>query len=123
MKNPIGRTSDNKSPADSNNFKHPAQQNLPKPNHHKRNVHKDKKDCSKQAPTGKLCDYHNSKWHDMSECKALNTFLEKLLTSDLSDITLVESYPIESTLLSLTLTTPTTSTIVNEEEREHLFHS
>ena len=77
----------------------------------------------KQYPTGKLCDYDNSTWHDMSECKALNTFLEKLSTSDLSDRTLVESYPIASTLLSSNSTTLTTSTIVNEEERELLFQS
>ena len=74
-------------------------------------------------PYQKWCDHHNSSWHDTSECKARNTFLEKLSTSDLSNRTLVDSDSDASTLLSLTSTTPTTSTIVDEEEQEHLFHT
>ena len=49
--------------------------------------------------------------------------MEKLSTSDFLDRTLVESDPDASTLLASTLTTPIASTIVDEEEREHLFHT
>ena len=59
----------------------------------------------------------------MLECKARKTFLEKLLTSDLFNRTLVEYDPDASTLLDLTSTTLTNSNIVDEEEQEHLFHT
>ena len=48
------------------------------------NFQKDKMDHSRQAPTEKWCDYNSSAWHDMLECKARKTFLEKLSTFDLS---------------------------------------
>ena len=62
-------------------------------------------------------------WHDTSKYKAQKNFLEKLSTSNLSDKTLVESNPEASTLLTSTSKTPTTSTIVDEEERECMFHT
>ena len=49
--------------------------------------------------------------------------MENLSTSDLFDRTLVESDLDASTLLALTSTTSTASIIVNEEERERLFHT
>ena len=59
----------------------------------------------------------------MSECKAQKKFLEKLSTSDLSDKSLEESDLDELTLLTSTSTTPTASTIVDEEEWKSLFHT
>ena len=58
----------------------------------------------------------------MAECKAQKTFLEKLSTFDLYDKTLVEYDPEASTLLTLTSTTLTASTFIDEEERVRLFH-
>ena len=49
--------------------------------------------------------------------------MEKLSTSDLSNRNLVEYDPNASTLLDSTSTTPTTSTIINEEEQECRFHT
>ena len=95
---PTGWTSDKKSPSKSDKFKDPSQSTLPKPDHPKKNFQKDKRDHNKQSPTGKWCDYHSSSWHDMLECKAWKTFLEKLSTSDLSDKTLVEFDPYASNL-------------------------
>ena len=120
---PTGRTSDKKSPADSENLKNPSQSTLPNRNHQKKNFQKDKRDRNKQNPTRKLCDYHSSSWHDMPKWKARKTFLAKLSTFDLSDRTLVESDPDASTLLASTSTTLTSSTIVDEEEQERLFHT
>ena len=59
----------------------------------------------------------------MLECKAQKTFLEKLLTFDLSDITLVEFDPYALMLLDSNSTTPTTSTIIDEEERDRPSHT
>ena len=120
---PMGRTSEKKSPANSDKFKNPSQLTLPNPNHQKKNFQNDKRDRNKNDPTKKFCDYHSSAWHDTSKYKARKTFLEKLSRSDLSDRTLVESNPNASTLLASTLTTLAASTIVNEEEREHIFHT
>ena len=120
---PTNRTSDKKSPANSNKFKNPSQPTPPKPDHQKKKFQKDKRDRNKQAPTGKWCDYHSSSWHDKLECKARKTFLAKLSTSDLFHRTLVESNPDASTLLALTLISSTASTIVDEEEQERLFHT
>ena len=53
--------------------------------------------------------------------QAHKTFLEILSTYDLYNKSLVESNPEASTLL--TSTTPIASTTVNEEKREHLFHT
>ena len=113
---PTGRTSDKKSPADSCKLKNSSQPTPPKPGHHKKNFQKNKKGHSKQAPTGKWCDYHNSAWHDMLEYKAQKTILAKLSTSDLTEKTLVESNANTSTLSASMSTTPTASTIVDEEE-------
>ena len=74
---PTGRTSDKKSPPDSNKFKNPSQLTLPKLYHQKKNFQKDKRDRNKQSPTRNWCDYHSSTWHDTLECKAWKTFLEK----------------------------------------------
>ena len=65
---------------------------------------------------GKWCDYHNSSWHDMFECKDHNTFFEKNSTSDLSDKNIVECDSEASTLLTSTSTTLTASTIIKEKE-------
>ena len=116
MNKPRGRTSNKKSSADSDKSKHPSQPTSPNLGYHKNNFRKEKKDHIKQAPTRKWCDYHNLAWHDTSECKARKTFLEKLLTSDLSDRTLVEYDTDVSTLLALNSTTPIALTTVNEEE-------
>ena len=123
MNKPTGRTSDKKSPADSKNIKNPSQQTLPKLDHQKKNFQKDKRDCEKHNPTVKWCNYHRSLWHDTSECKAWKTFLEKLSTLDLSDITLVESVLDALILLASDSTTSTASTIIDEEEQERLFHT
>ena len=66
MNKPTGRTSDKKSPANFDKFKHPSQPNLPKHDHQKKKFQKDRRGCNKQAPTGKWCDYHNSTWQGMS---------------------------------------------------------
>ena len=95
----------------------------PNPDHQKKNFQRDKRDHRQQDPTRKWCNYHSSAWQDTSECKARKTFLEKLSTSDLFDRTLVESDPDASALLASTSTTPTASTIVDEEEQERLFHT
>ena len=123
MTKPTGRTSDKKSPIDSDKSRYPSQWTSPKQDHGKKHSQKDKRDHSKQPSIGKWYDYHNSSWHDTSECNARKTFLEKLSTFDLSDKTLVESNPEASTLLTLTSTTPKASTIVNKEEQEHSFHT
>ena len=123
MNKPTGQTFNKKSPVDSDKFKNPSQPTPPNPDHPKKNFQKDKRDHNKQTPIEKWCDYHSSPWHDTSECKARKTFLAKLSTSDLSDITLVESDPDVSTLLASTSTTPAASTTINEEGREHLFHT
>ena len=115
-KNPTGRKPDKKSPAESDKFKNPSQLTPPNIDQHKNKFQKDKKDCNKQDPTGKWCDYHNSAWNDTLECKARKTFLENFSTFDSSDKTLVESNPDASALLDLTLTTPTSLTIANEKE-------
>ena len=111
---PTGRTTDKKSPADFDKFKNPSQPALPKPDHQKNNFQKDKRDHNKQNPTRKWCNYHSSSWHATLECKSQKTFLEKNLTFDLSDRTLVESDLDASTLLASTSTTSLASTIVDE---------
>ena len=116
MNKPIGRTSDKKSPTDFDKFKNPSHLTLPNLDHSKKNFQKGKRDRCKQNPTKKWCDYHNSTWHDTSECKAWKTFLEKLLTSNLFNRTLVESDPNASTILDLTSTNLTASPIIDEEE-------
>ena len=100
---------------DLDKSKNPSQPNLPNPDYHKNKFQKDKKDRNKKDPTGKWCDYHNSTWHATSECKARKKFLEKLPISNLSNRILVEYDLDASTLLASTSTTPTTSTIVDEE--------
>ena len=64
---PTSRTSDKKSPANSNKFKIPSQQTSLKPNHQKKNFQKDKRDHSRQNPTRKWCDYHSTSWYDTLE--------------------------------------------------------
>ena len=44
---PTGRTSDKKSPANSNKFKNPSLQTPPKPEHQKKNFQKEKRDHNK----------------------------------------------------------------------------
>ena len=70
---------------------------------------------------GVIITVHHGMIHQ--NAKLERHFLEKLLTSGLSNRTLVESEPDASTLLALSSTTLTTSTIVDEEEQEHLFHT
>ena len=82
---PTGRTSEKKSPANSNKSRQPSQSTVPNPNHGKKHPQKDKRERSKQPLIGKWCDYQNSPWHDTFECKARKKFLEKLSTSNLSD--------------------------------------
>ena len=76
---PTGRTSNKKSPAESDKFNNPSQQTLPNPDHQKKEFHKDKRDHNKNNPTRKWCDYHSSSWHDMSKCKARKTFFGKIV--------------------------------------------
>ena len=61
---PTGRTFDKKSPANTDKYKNPSQQTLPKYEHPKNNFQKDKRDRNKQNPTRKWGDYHNSSWND-----------------------------------------------------------
>lgn len=68
-----------------------------------RDSQRDKRECSKQPPAEKWCDYHHSSWHDASECKARKTFLAKLSTSNLTDKAVVESDSESSTLLASTV--------------------
>ena len=64
MNKPIGPTFDKNSSVDSDESNPPSQSTLPNLDYHKNNFQKYKKYCSRQAPTGKWCDYHNSAWHD-----------------------------------------------------------
>ena len=103
--------------------RHPYQSTLPNPNYHKKHFLKEKEEHRRKPPIGKLCDYHNSSWHDTWWCKAQKTFLEIFLTSNLSDKYFVEFNIDASTLSALTSTTTTSLTFINEEEQEHLFHT
>ena len=53
MNKPTCRTTDKKSPADSDKFKNPSQSTPPNPNHQKNKFQKDRRDHNKQYPTGK----------------------------------------------------------------------
>ena len=119
---PIGQTSNKKPPTDSDKSRQPSQMNMPKHNHGNMNFYKYKRDHSKQPPTGKCCDYHNSSWHDTFECKYRKIFLAKLSISDFFDKNLVELEPKSSNLLTSTLIALTASIIVDEEEQESMFH-
>ena len=57
---PTGRTSEKKSPTDSEKFNNPSQPTLQNLDHQKNNFQKYKRDYIKQTPTRKWCDYHSS---------------------------------------------------------------
>ena len=98
--NPTSRRFNKNSLADFDKSRNPSQPNLPNPDYHKKHSQKEKREHRKQSPTEKWRDYHNSSWHDMSECKSQKTFFEKLSTYDLSDKSMVESDLDTSTLLA-----------------------
>ena len=67
VKKPTSRTSNKKSPADSDNSKDPSQLTPLKANNQNKNFQKDRRDHNKHVPTDKWCDYHNSTRHDTLE--------------------------------------------------------
>lgn len=56
---PTRRPPDKKAPTDFDKSRS-SQPTPPRQDHGKKNSQKDKRECSKQPPTGKWCDYHNS---------------------------------------------------------------